>query len=357
MNRVRLLILAGVTAGALAPAVAAVAPAMAAADPGSIGIRLAEAPANRVDDPRAKIYIVDHLAPGTTIHRRVEVSNDTDTTRRIQLYAAGAEITGGAFTFRDGHESNELSGWTTVDPPQINLAARTKGSVSVTVRVPAEASAGERYAVVWAEAAASQTAGSVRVVNRVGVRAYVSVGPGGEPVSSFVITSLTTRRQEDGVPVVEAQVQNTGGRAVQLSGHLELTDGPGGLSAGPFPVESGTAMAPGQSAVVTMLLDRSMPLGPWEAKLVLQSGTVESPATARITFPAEAGTSARPVATKTGSAGQRTGLVVAVALLLLVLVTFILLLLWKRRRDEEEEEDGPAGAAPKPVLAASPRRR
>jgi hypothetical protein len=356
MTRVRrLLILAGVTTGVLAPVVAAVAPAMAAADPGSIGIRLAEAPSNRADDPRAKIYIVDHLAPGTTIHRRVEISNDTATTRHIQVYAAGADIVGGEFTFRDGRETNELSRWATVDPRQLDLAAGAKGSVSVTIKVPAEASAGERYAVVWAETGAPQTAGRVRVVNRVGVRVYLSVGPGGEPVSSFVITSLTTRRQKDGRPVVEAQVQNTGGRAVQLSGHLELTDGPGGLSAGPFAVEGGTAVAPGQSAVVTMVLDRNMPLGPWQAKLVLQSGTVESPASARITFPVEAGTAGRSIATKTRSAGVPGPPLMAAALL--VLVMFVLLLLGKRRRDEEEEDDRPAARAPKPVPATSPPRR
>ncbi|MDP1793557.1 MAG: hypothetical protein Q8K63_05395 [Acidimicrobiales bacterium] len=42
---------------------------------GSISIRLLDAPTNRADDPRAKTYIVDHVSPGTTISRRVEIGN------------------------------------------------------------------------------------------------------------------------------------------------------------------------------------------------------------------------------------------------------------------------------------------
>ena len=57
---------------------------------GSVGFRLIDAPTDRVQDPRAHIYIVDHLAPGTTIHRRVEVSNGTAQALHIRLYAGAA---------------------------------------------------------------------------------------------------------------------------------------------------------------------------------------------------------------------------------------------------------------------------
>ena len=36
---------------------------------GSIGLRLVDAPVSAGNDPRAKLYIVDHLAPGTVIQR------------------------------------------------------------------------------------------------------------------------------------------------------------------------------------------------------------------------------------------------------------------------------------------------
>ena len=352
----RLLIVAGVTAGVLTPAVVAVAPAMAAgpsapgADQGSIGIRLAEAPSDRAGDPRAKIYIVDHLAPGATIKRQVEVSNDTKITRRIQLYAAGADVANGQFTFRPGREANELAQWTKVTPSQLDLAAGTKGTAEVTIKVPAKASAGERYAVVWAETSTPPAPGEVSVVNRVGVRAYLSVGPGGEPASSFVISDLTARRRSDGKPVIEAKVKNTGGRAVQLSGELHLTDGPGGLSAGPFPVDSATTVAPGQTAVVEMVLDASMPLGPWTAKLVLKSGTVEAPASAQISFPAHAGDAGSSVRTDGGDAAgsgkssSGTPLVLAGSAAVLIAVVVLLIVVLKRRREDETVPASPAMA-------------
>ena len=57
-------------AGTLVPAAGASAQTQPPAPPaGSIGIRLLEAPVNRENDPRARIYIVDHVSQGTTIAR------------------------------------------------------------------------------------------------------------------------------------------------------------------------------------------------------------------------------------------------------------------------------------------------
>ncbi|MBK5228346.1 MAG: hypothetical protein JJE05_07555 [Actinobacteria bacterium] len=60
------------------------APADASA--GSIGLRLLDAPATEQGDPRAQVYIVDHLAPGSVIHRRIEVSNTATSTAHVVLY-------------------------------------------------------------------------------------------------------------------------------------------------------------------------------------------------------------------------------------------------------------------------------
>src|SRR5688500_16468940 len=80
--------------------------AAAAQEPETVGIRLAEAPQNRADDPRARLYIVDHLAPGTTINRKVEVSNNTRDAQHVVLYAGSASIEEGGFRFGDGREPN-----------------------------------------------------------------------------------------------------------------------------------------------------------------------------------------------------------------------------------------------------------
>lgn len=264
----------------------------------TVGIRVLDAPSNRADDPRARLYIVDHLPPGTTIKRRVEVGNDTDSLQPVQLYPAASDISGGTFRFGDGRVSNELTSWTTIDPPSLSISAKAKTMATVTIAVPADASPGERYGVVWAElAAAAPPGGGIAAINRVGVRIYLSVGAGGEPASDFAITALQANRDAEGNPTVGATVRNSGGRALDLSGELRLTNGPGGLSAGPFDAKLGTTLGLGQTEPVVIRLDPALPPGPWDAKIVLRSGTTERDASARIAFPAAAATSAPPVAT------------------------------------------------------------
>jgi len=277
------------------------------AAPETVGIRILDAPTNRTDDPRALLYIVDHLKQGTTIKRRVEVANNTNEVQPIQLYVAAGDIGGGTFHFGEGRAANDLTAWTTVDPPSLTLPAHAKADATVTIAVPASAGPGERYGVVWAElAAAKPPGGGVIAVNRVGVRIYLSVGEGSEPASDFTITALEAKRDAGGNPIVAATVHNSGGRALDLSGELRLTNGPGGLSAGPFNAKLGTTLGLGQTEPVLVSLDRAIPAGPWDAKIVLRSGTTERSADATITFPAAAASSSGPV--KTGAGGDSTKL-------------------------------------------------
>jgi hypothetical protein len=255
---------------------------------GSIGLRLVDVPEGAGDDPRARIYIVDHLAPGAVIHRRVEVSNTTDSTVHVVLYAAAATLENGSFLGSAGHTANELSTWTSVAPGSIDVPANGKELAVVTIRVPRDAAPGEQYGAVWAEARAAPTAeGGVTHVSRVGIRLYLSVGPGGPPAADFTIGSLTAERTAEGLPMVLATVQNTGGRALDMNGTLRLSAGPGGLNAGPFPANLGTTLGIGDTATVTIVLDEQVPAGPWDARVVLRSGLLERSAHATIVFPGE----------------------------------------------------------------------
>ena len=326
VRRLPLLIVAGflVVAGATMPEAVAQSP------PQTVGIRIVDVPTSRSADPRARQYIVDHVAPGTTISRRVEVANDTAETQVVQLYAAAASIGDGGFRFGDGRASNDLTSWTTVDPPTVRPAAGEKSLATVKIAVPTDASPGERYAVVWAElAAAVPPGGGVAAVNRVGVRIYLSVGPGGEPASDFAITTLEARRDGEGNPLVAASVRNTGGRALDLSGQLKLTNGPGGLSAGPFEAKLGTTLGIGQTEPVLVPLDRAIPAGPWEAHILLRSGTTEREATAKITFPAVAGSS-QPVATRAPAGGGSRLLPVLAAIAALMIAALLTFRLSRR---------------------------
>ena len=259
-------------------------------EPRGIGIRLTEAPTDRRDDPRALVYIIDHVPPGGELSRSFEVSNTTDATVPLQLYVGPATIDENGFAPAGGRQESELTRWSTVEPSSVELAPGATATGRVTVNVPDDAAPGERYGVILAEAPPQGSNGLANVAPRVGIRIYLSVGEGNEPASDFVVDSLQAGREDDGTPVVLARVENTGGRALDMRGELTLDEGPGGLSAGPFPAQLGTTIAPGESSKVRIALDPEIPNGPWLAKLSLQSGELERKVEATITFPEDAGT-------------------------------------------------------------------
>jgi len=147
----RTVLAVALVAGALLPALGASAvlvPAANAAAANGLGVRLVDAPTSGRGDPRASVYIVDHLRPGTVIHRRIEVSNGTAGPLSAAVYPAAASVRAGSFLGAVGRTRNDLSTWTTVSPTNPKLAPGAKRLVTVTVAVPKDAAPGERYGVV-----------------------------------------------------------------------------------------------------------------------------------------------------------------------------------------------------------------
>jgi hypothetical protein len=293
-NRVIRVVIGVVIAAALTTAIcgpvslsdAATVPGARAASTGSIGIQLLEVPIAAASDPRARLYIVDHLHPGTVIRRRIEISNTTVSTVHVLLYPAAAAISQGKFVGAAEHTPNELSTWTSVLPGTSDVPPGGHTIASVTVAVPHDAPAGEQYGVVWAETRSPPSGGQgITQVSRVGIRLYVSVGAGGPPASAFTIGSIVAKRSPNGQPAVLATVRNTGGRALDMNGTLLLAAGPGGLSAGPFPANLGTTLAIGATEPITIPLDKRIPAGPWHVLVTIRSGLLEHSARATLTFP------------------------------------------------------------------------
>ncbi|XVA01950.1 hypothetical protein ACQ86I_22035 [Prescottella equi] len=276
--------LVAVIAAVSVPASALAAPDRATPD-GSIGVRLLDAPVALKDDPRALRYIVDNLPPGTTVTRHVMVSNDTGAPAQIDVYAGAARVADGTFALGEPGETNALSSWISVDRPTVDLADGEQAEMAVTIAVPQDAPEVEQYAVIWASHKAPASNG-ITNESRVGVRVYLSVGPGNGPPADFTISSLTPRRTADGLASVVASVTNTGGRAVDLAGTLNLSGGPGGLSAGP--IDSAVAtIAPGEDGEVVIAVPDSvaLPAGPWKADVELESGIIKHDTSATLTFP------------------------------------------------------------------------
>jgi hypothetical protein len=214
------------------------------------------------------------------------VSNGTISAARIALYSSAATIVNGKFIGAARDTANDLSTWTAVTPDVADVVAGGRSIAIVTIAVPDDAAPGEQYGVVWAEVRSDPGAGGgLTEVSRVGIRLYVSIGPGGPPAAEFTIGSLTARRSPAGVPSIVADVHNTGGRALDVGGSVQLTGGPGELNVGPFPIDLGVTLAIGTTEPITVVFDHLLPNGPWQVVITLHSGLVEHSARATILFP------------------------------------------------------------------------
>jgi hypothetical protein len=129
-----------------------------------------------------------------------------------------------------------------------------------------------------------------------------------------------------------------------MRGSLALSNGPGGLSAGPFDAKLGTTLAPGDSAPVVVPLDKAISGGPWRAVISMKSGLLERRAEGQVTFPDTPDSSAPAVVAKALPLYKDKGVVFPVAIAVVSLVALLLLLtlwwLWRRRTRDEQEQRG-----------------
>lgn len=312
---------------ALATVAGAPAVAQEPADPGpsgNIGIRLLEAPVSLQDDPRALAYIIDNLPPGTTITRRIEVSNSSSLEEQVSIYPAAANIDNNdGFQIGDGRAVNELTTWMSVTPTDVTLAPNSVAEAVVTIAVPSDAPEGEQYAVVWAETAGPSNGTGIQNVSRAGIRTYLSVGAGNGPAADLEIGDVVASRNESGTPQVVANITNTGGRALDPSGTVELSGGPGGISTAPVKGSSGS-IAPGQSGSVTFTLDPALPAGPWQAAVTITSGLVSKTSAVELTFPDQGSVTAAGTSSDSGVPVWIWGLAALVAVAIAVAVVVVM---------------------------------
>jgi hypothetical protein len=289
VRRLLSMIMLLLAAWTLSPAVVAVAAIHRPIGPAPqrFGVRLFDVPGSAANNPRALRYIIDYLPTGTVIHRRILVMNQEARTAHFIVYPDAARISNGSFTGDGGATRSELTGWISVQYQTLTLRPHASSMDTITIKVPPGATRGEHYGVIWVQQAAharTSTGLGVNEVTRVGIRVYLAVGQGGAPPTSFAITSVIGHRSARGWPTMVAHVDNTGGRAVDLSGTARLTGGPGDTAAGPFTEQQVITLAPGQSGNVTFAPPRSLPNGPWQAKVTLVSGLTTATATATVVF-------------------------------------------------------------------------
>ncbi len=241
----------------------------------------------------------------------------------MTVYPAAATISGGTFRFANGDTQNEMTTWVSISKSALTLAPHSDATLVATITVPGNAPSGEQYGVIWAQVSA-RSAGNVTLVSRVGIRIYLSIGPGGAAAPGFTLGTPVASRTSAGVPVVSVPVHNTGGTAVDVQSTLQLTDGPGGVSAGPFHSKQVDSLAPGQSYPATFALPAKLPNGSWQATFTMVSGLITKTETVTLTFNG---------APATAAAHSKFPVVwVAVGMAALIVIVLIALLISRSRR-------------------------
>jgi hypothetical protein len=285
---------------------------------GGVELKLLEAPLSRSNDPRALTYIIDHLAPGAVIRRRVLINNKSAGPQHVEVYPAAATLDKSGFRFGEGRARNELTSWISLDRDKFDLDPQEQAEATVTIQVPPTASAAERYAVIWASTASQPSASAgITQVHRVGIRVYLDVGPGGEPPSDFTISQFVPGRDISGEPWITVKITNTGQRALDITGQVTLSEGPAGLRAGPVAITQGTTVALGGDGTVQVCFPRELPNGPWKIDITLQSGVITHTASSQVTFPDAGKTGKAMIFSTVGTIPLVAGAALAAALAVL----------------------------------------
>jgi hypothetical protein len=303
-----------------------------ASAPGRIGIKLLDVPSSQADNPRDEEYIVDQLAPGTVIHRKFEVVNLGSAPVQLLVYPAAASIANGSFQFASGHTQNLMTTWLSLSQGTLTLAPHSNATIEATITVPGNAPSGGQYGVIWAQES-STGAGNVLLVSRVGIRIYLTIGPGGAAPSDFTLGTPVTSRTPAGAPVVRVPVHNTGGVAVDVRGTLQLNGGPGGVSAGPFSASAVLTLAPGQSGQDTFDLSSHLPEGSWQGSFTMVSGLTTKTEKVTLDFTAAAAT-----ITATAAHNPFPIVPVAGAIAAVIILAIAALLVTRSRRDDTGQE-------------------
>lgn len=176
-------------------------------------------------EARDRSYVVRTVRPGAELTDRLEAVNLTGAALDLDVAAVDATIgTDGSFT--PGTERRAEGAWLEVTPMRVRIPPRTTAPVDVRIRVPADAAPGDHIATVVAQKAGAPSGSGVQLVQRVGVRVYLTVErpAGGVGTRSFELRALrwvgTPRAR-----TFEAEVANTGDLLVEPLGTLTINRG------------------------------------------------------------------------------------------------------------------------------------
>lgn len=161
---------------------------------GSIGIRIAQIPAEVADHPYSRAYIVMRLQPGDVLTQRLEVFNTSTQNFKVSLYPGLAKFVNGKFEIGEGRAGNVLTGWTKLAPDSLVLKPGETKAFNMTISPPTGSTSKQHFGVIWAEVQGAANASGITSVSRVGVRMYIPIGDA--PEISIAETNATSTTNE-----------------------------------------------------------------------------------------------------------------------------------------------------------------
>ncbi|HVM12909.1 MAG TPA: hypothetical protein VM287_01080 [Egibacteraceae bacterium] len=153
------------------------------------------------------IMTVDHDAQGA--QQRLRVDNTGSQPLHVVTEVAEFTVTPEGTTEFAGDERLSAAAWVSVDTPVFDIAPGGRRDVAVTVDVPADAEAGERYVSVIFAIPPTGSDGNIALTHRVAAKLYIDVP--GDPVRRLELGALTGPRLVDSAAArLELTVHNRG---------------------------------------------------------------------------------------------------------------------------------------------------
>lgn len=175
-------------------------------------------------NPRTESIFIYTLKQGATKNDQLLLSNNTEQTQTINLYAVDGQVTNtGAYTCKQKSEAREdLGNWVNLAESQVTLAASEKKVVDFTVTVPTTADVGEHDACLVFENAndPATTSSGVRIRTRQAIRMVVTVP--GNLHRDIEITGFDVAQNEHGNQQFLLSLSNKGNVSADVETNVTL---------------------------------------------------------------------------------------------------------------------------------------
>jgi hypothetical protein len=298
-------------------------------------------------------YFVYVLAPGSVQQGGVIISNSGTATGVVKLFAADATTgrTTGTVYLTD-RKATKVGAWISLSSTSLTLKPGEHQTVRFTVRVPANAKAGQWVGGVVAETSRQVTGpkskqkASVQIKIRDLTIVAVQVNVPGPPVINFKIGGVTTGGQR-GFQEVVTHIENTGNLLVKPTGSVTVLNKQGKtLQVLTFKMDT---FLPETAIDYPLLLKKALPPGDYSALVKLSIPGVSGTATKLVTahpsftisksdvqqvFTSAAPQTAPPGATGSSTVSKKHWLLIGPAAGGLVVLLLLLWLLLRRRRSK-----------------------